>query len=214
MTSVPSSNLVNPQPVAPLISKETRAALEIERRRLMADPALRHIPAEITFNAKHVYRARPGTYRRIVHFLPMPPEEAAAGDEKKYQFALRRWKATVAQKAYPDLPREDAAKKLTALLEKVRDALGDTQIKFTSIPRHQECFFGTNDDVIAAYIDGLIAKRTGEFAQVYKESGRVRIVVGMGTDKAEAFPNTETGRRMAHAYAAEHGIKTIEIVEE
>ena len=213
MTAVPSSSQVNPPPFAPLVSDEVRARLALERRRLAADPGRVHLPAELSFSAKHVYRAKPGTYRRILHQLPMPPEESAAGDEKKYNFALRRWKATVAQPWFPDLEREKAAAKLKDYLEKVRDALGDTGLKFTSVPRHQECYFVTNSDVIADYLDTLIAKGIGEFAQVVKEH-KVRLVVGMGTDKAEAFPNTEMGSRLARAYAAEHGLEEIKLVKE
>lgn len=213
MTAVPSSNATAPTPFMPLISDEVRAQLNQERRRLAADPGRMHIPAELSFSAKHVYRAKPGTYRRILHQLPMPPEEAAAGDEKKFNFALRRWKATVARAWYPDLEMEPAAKKLTAYLEKVRDALGDTRLKFTTVPRHQECYFVTNSDVVAEYLDQLIARGKGEFAQVYREH-KARLVVGLGTDKAQAFPNTELGSRLARAYAAEHGFGEIKLVNE
>lgn len=214
MAAVSSTSPVKPlAPSAPLISDAVRAQLAQERRRLAADPSVRHVPAELSFGARHVYRTRPGTYRRVRHNLPMCPDEATYGDEKAYRFALRRWKVLVAQSWFPDLPREEAADKLAAYLETVRDALGDTKLKFTTVPRHQECYFVTNDDVVAGYLDQLIERGIGEFAQVYKEH-KARLVVGAGTDKAEAFPNTELGSRLARAYAAEHGFDEIKLVKE
>lgn len=212
MAATPTQAMTIPAS-APAISQETRVQLANERRRMIADPARMLIPAELSFSAKHVYRSRPGSYRRILHQLPMPPEEAAAGDEKKFNFQLRRWKALVAQPWFPDLPREEAAKKLIAYLDTVRDALGDTQLKFTHVPRHQECYFVTNDDTVAGYIDTLIARGTAEFAKVTKEQ-KARVVVGINTEKAQAFPNTDGGWRLARAYAAEHDITSIELVKE
>lgn len=202
-----------PPMTAPLISPEVRAQLAMERRSLVADPNRMQIPAELQFSARHVYRSRPGTHRRILHQLPMPPEEARYGDEKRYRFDMRRWQQLVARQWYPDLTPEAAAKKLTAYLDQVRDALGDTQLKFTHVARHQECYFVTNDDTVAGYIDRLIANRTAEFANVTKEQ-KARVVVGINTDKAQAFPNTDGGWRLARAYAAEHDITSIELVKE
>jgi hypothetical protein len=215
MSAVAASSMIaEDRPSAPPITPETRAQLAKERLRLLADPARPSLPAEMNLSAKHVYRAKPGTYRRIKHNLPMPPEEKQAGDEKRFNYDLRIWKAKVAAAWYPDLEREAAAKKLTAYLNKVRDALGDTRFKFTQVPRHQECFYATNDEVIAGYIDDLIARGVGEFAQVYREGGRTRVVAGLGTEQAKAFPNTASGRALAFEYANEHGITAIEIVEE
>lgn len=197
----------------PVITPEVRAQLAMERKRLLADPGRAQLAAELTFSAKHIYRSKPGTHMHILHQLPMPPEEAASGDEKQFNFALRRWKAIVAQPWFPDLPREKAAEKLIAYLDGVRDALGDTQLKFTRVPRHKECYFVTNNDVIAGYIDRLIERKIGEFAHVYKEQ-KARVVVGLGTDLAQAFPNTDGGWRLARAYAAEHDITSIELVKE
>lgn len=199
---------------APRISDEVRAQLAQERKRLASDPGRIAVPAEHTVSAKYVYRTKPGTYRRVLHQLPMPPQETEAGDEKRFQFTYRRWKQRVARETwYPDLEADEAAEKLTKLLNDVHDALGDTQIKFTSIPRHQECFFPTNSPVVAGYLDELIKQGRGEFAQVYREH-KVRLVVGLGTDKAQAFPNTELGSRAARAYAAEHGFTSIEFVSD
>lgn len=214
MAATPSASAVQSiVPSAPLISDAVRVQLAAERRRLAADPGVRQVPAELSFSAKHIYRTKPGTYRRVRHNLPMCPEEAAFGDEKTYRFAKRRWDVLVAQRWFPELERDKAAERLAAYLDTVRTALGDTKIKFTTVPRHQECYFVTNDDVVAGYLDALIAREAGEFREVYKEH-KARLVVGMGTDKAEAFPNTELGSRLARAYAAEHGFDEIKLVKE
>lgn len=193
----------------PAVTPETRAELAQEWKRLRADPDRAIAPAELTNDAKYLFRAKPGTYRKIVHTLPLAPEEAQYADEAKWKFALRNWKRLVAQPAFPGLSRDEAAKALTERLEEVRDALGDTRITFTTIARKQECYFPTENEVIANYIRGLIAQGVGEFAQVYEASGKARVVVG---DKA--YPDTETGWRLARSYAAQHNIEDIKLVKE
>jgi hypothetical protein len=209
-----SSATIPASRTAPLISPEVRAQLAQERKRLAADPDRSTIPAELHLTAKYVFRAKAGTHRRITHRLPMPPEEAAYGDEKRYKFNKRRWDAIVAHKRYPDLTRDKAAEKLTAELDAVRDELADAKFKFTQIPRHVECFYATNSDVVGSYIMDLMDRKVGEFARVYREANRSRVVVGLGTDLAEAFPNTEGGWRLARQYANTHGITNIELVGE
>jgi hypothetical protein len=207
-TTLPASR------TAPLISPEVRAQLQQERRRIASDPSRETIPAELHLTAKYVFRSQAGTYRRIIHRVPMPPEEATYGDEKRYKFTKRRWDAVVAHKRYPELTREQAAEKLTAELDAVRDELGDAKFKFTNIPHHIECFYTTNSDVVGEYILGLMDRKVGEFAKVYREANRSRVVVGMGTEQAQAFPNTEGGWRLARQYANQHDIKQIELVGE
>jgi hypothetical protein len=214
MAAVSSSHITNPAPTVPLISPEVRAQLAQERKRIASDPSRETIPAELNLTATYVFRAKAGTYRRILHRLPMPPEEASYGDEKRYKFNKRRWDAIVAHKRYPDLTREKAADKLAAELDAVRDALGDAKLKFTQIPHHIECFYATNSDVVGEYLLGLITRKVGEFANVYREANRSRVVVGFGTDLAQAFPNTEGGWRLARQYAADHGLIDIKLVEE
>jgi hypothetical protein len=214
MAAVSSSHIANPASTAPLISPAVRQQLAQERKRLAADPDRGHIPAELNLTATYVFRAKAGTYRRILHRLPMPPEEASYGDEKRYKFNKRRWDAIVAHKRYPDLTREKASEKLAAELDAVRDALGDAKLKFTQIPHHIECFYATSSDVVGDYILGLMERKVGEFANVYREANRSRVVVGFGTELAQAFPNTEGGWRLARQYANEHELTDIKLVED
>jgi hypothetical protein len=53
-----------------------------------------------------------------------------------------------------------------------------------------------------------MAAGIGGFDKVYEQSGKSRIVVG-----EQAFPNTEIGRKLAFAAAAETGA-TLQIVKE
>lgn len=215
MAATPTQNATLPASrPAPMISAETRAHLAQERKRIAADPDRSRIPAELHLTGKYVFRAEAGTYRRIIHRVPMPPEEASYGDEIRYKFTKRRWDAKVAHARYPDLTREEATAKLTAELDAVRDALGDAKFKFTQIPRHVECFYVTSNDVIGDYIQDLIDRKVGEFARVYREANHSRVVVGFGTEQAKAFPNTEGGWRLARQYAATNEITSIELVDE
>lgn len=210
MAATATSPITQARPAAyPSITPETRAELANEWKRLRADPDRAVTPADLTNDATYLFRAKPGTFRKIVHSLPLAPEEAQYETEAKWMFALRNWKRLVAQPAFPDLDRDDAAKAMTARLEAVRDAIGDNRIIFTSIPRKQECYFPTESTVIAEYIRDLIARNVGEFAQVYEASGKARVVVG---DKA--YPDTETGWRLARSYAAQHGLTDIKLVKE
>lgn len=196
-------------PRTPVITDAVRKQLEQERLRMLADPSATLTPADLTSSSKYLFRSKPGTHKLIIHTLPMPPEEANYGDEKRYHFYARRWAVLVAQQYYPDLTRDEAVKRLSAELEELRNEIGDTQFKFSQITRRQECFLGTDSDRLATYIRKLIAMRKGEFAQVYEANPRARIVVG-----DETFPDTETGRRLAHAYAAEKGISEIKVLKE
>lgn len=199
---------------APVISQETRRALEAERRRLMADPDRSLQPADLQVDATYVFRTNPGTYRRVVHDLPMKPEISSFKDDKRYEFALRQWTRLVAKPAFPKAAsNEAAADSMAAMLENIREHLGDTRLIFTRIRRANESFYATDDEVIALYLRSLIAARVGEFAEIYEVSGRSRVVGGRGTENEMAFPDTTLGWNAARTYQREHG-GSIELVTE
>lgn len=195
------------------ISKEVWAQLADERRRLMADPSANPVAADLTVSTAYLFRSKPGSHRRISHTLPMRPEEATYGDEKQFRFMDRRWQVLVAEPwmkpLYPDLSRAEWADKMAEMLEELRDEIGGTRIKFSRITGRNECFLPTNNDKLATYIRRLMADGKGEFRDVYEVNPRVRLVVG-----DQAFPNTESGKRLALKYAEEQGIEEIKLLKE
>lgn len=198
----------------PQVTPELRDQLAHERRRLVAMPELAMPPADLSRDERYLFRTRPGTHRGLLFALPLPPEEAAFNDNTvKYQFEKRRWTRLVARPMFPDLDRDAAFEKASELLEDIRDRLGDAVIRFTQVGRAQECVFGTDDEVVAAYVRGLITSGKPPFDRVYEESGKARVVVGSGKD-AKAFPNTNAGWNAARNYASTNNIEDIKLVKE
>lgn len=199
--------------VHPQISAETREALARERKKLAADPSLVLLPADLTANAKYLFRTRPGTYRQLLHKLPLPPDEANFSEHPaKFQFQMRTWGRLVAQPMFPNLKREDAIKAATKRLTEVFERLGSDQIIFRRVKRAVECYYPTDDEVIAGYLRDLIATGREPWDRVYEVSGRSRIVLTPPEGEPIAFPNTEGGRKLAFARLAESGgaISTVE----
>lgn len=209
MAATASSNVLKIATSYPEIGPETRAQLALERKRLMQNPDGQRFPAELNHRERFVFRTRPGTHRLLQHDLPMPPNEAAYPDPRAHTFALRVWARLVAQPAFPNNSRDEAIKLMTAKMEDLYERLGDRRLLFTRVPYHVECYYATNDEVVAAYLRDLVARGVGDFKDVYEQSGRSRVVVG---DKA--FPDTQGGWGLARAYAAEHGIEDIKLVKE
>lgn len=213
MAATATRPLTENRPPLPGITKETWAELAQERKRLAADPSQNPVAADLTVDTKYLFRTQPNTHRRLTHTLPMRPEESTFGDEKKFHFQDRRWQALVAEPwfrdEFPNLKRDEYAAKMSEMLEALRDELGGIRLTFHRVTGRNECFLATNSDLLAAYIRRLVKDGKGEFAQVYEVNPRVRWLVG---DKA--FPNTETGKRLAFQYAESNNIEDIKLVKE
>ena len=198
-----AATTVQPIPYSqtPVISQQTREKLSQERKRLASDPNALLVPADLSTNAKYVFRTKPHTYRQLVVTLPMPPDEANfPGEPAQFNFVKRRWDRLVGGPGLTGVDRDKAAAAKIAQLEAVRDELGDDRIVFVRIKRAVECYYPTDSPVIAGYLRGLMAEGKEPFNQIYEVSGLTRLVVG-----DTAFPNTELGRKLAFAHMAEHG---------
>jgi hypothetical protein len=198
-----ASTVVQTIPYAqtPVISKETREKLAQERKRLAADPSAVSVPADLAANAKYVFRTKPNTYRQLVVTIPLPPDEANfPGEPAQYNFVKRRWARLVGGPGLTGDARDKAAAEKKAQLEAVRDALNDDRIVFIRIKRSVECYYPTDNPVVAEYLRSLMLAGKEPFDKVYEVSGLTRLVVG-----DTAFPNTELGRKLAFAHMAEFG---------
>lgn len=167
------------------------ALMTSQRLELLRHPQTEY-PADLTRGERYIFRTRPGTVKALVHQMDLIPD----GYEGKHaDFYLRRW-----EKRNPD-------KKQVAVMKAVRDAVGSSAIKFIRIQRKNECYFATDNPVVAGYLRALVEAKTGDFQYVYEENGASVVVAG-----EMVYPNTMTGRRAAIEYAAEHQV-TVQFVD-
>lgn len=207
MAATATANTNAPMRLYPQISPEVRQRLLTERMRLISDPEGSKPPAELTVEARFLFRSYPGTVRGVSHNLDLPPVDTEA---KHYKHVRRRWEDRMAkQHAEKGETREQTVKRMEQYYQDLTSVnhLDRTMIVFTPVKRAQECFFATDDPMVAAYIRDLIARKVGEFAQVYEQNTRARVVVGN-----EAFPDTDAGWRLARQHAALTGQTDIKLV--
>lgn len=194
----------------PFITAETREMLAQEKLRLQRDQSAGVPPADIHRSEKFIFRAKPGTARMIHHNIDVYPQPEA----KNFAFANKIWERNQLRKAGVKADASDDEKKkvVAAARAQVDDLTyrnGGDLIVFNRVRRSNECYYPTNDEVIAAYLRDLVERKVGAFKDVYEVSGNARIIVG-----DLAFPDTELGLRTAMAYAREHKIDDIKRVSE
>lgn len=216
--AAPVRSLTDARP-APFVTDETREAMRQQLLMEARNPNLRIAPTDLGLTNTYVFRTLPGMYRQVMHTVDGPPQET--DNEKRTAFNRKRWeqRVTGATKRTRDSGQPPAKVFATAAeaeryYDDLIDRLGSRTFAFNRIGKKLECFYATDDDVIAGYLKALIEAKIGEFAHVYCERGGARLVVGLGTDLEKAFPNTETGRKFAHQYAQDAGVTSIEIVTE
>lgn len=206
MTATATTN-ASPMRLFPQISPETRQRLLAERMKLISDPEHAKPPADLTVEARYLFRSNPGTVRGVVHNLDMPPIDTEA---KHYKHVRRRWEdRMVRQYGKPGEKREAVVARAEKFFQELTgiEHLDRTMIVFSPVKRAQECYFATDDPMVAEYVRDLIARKVGEFVHVYEQNTRARVVVG-----DEAFPDTDSGWRLARQHAALHGITDITVV--
>lgn len=203
----------------PPVTAATIEEVRQQRRTMEANPELLTPPVDLNLPQRFIFRTQPGTVRQVVHDIPQPP--MAGLDEKKDKFLRREWeRRMLRQFRDPKNPNEKDAEIVkraeahyAAVIEH-NDPPGEAKIRFSRVSKRNECYFSTDDPVLAAYLRDLVKRGVGEFQHVYEQNGRARIVVGPETAQVKSFPNTDSGRRAAFAYASEHGIGDIKMVED
>lgn len=200
----------------PPVTAATIDEVRQQRRTLEANPELQILPVDLGLKERYIFRTRPGTVRMVTHDIPQPP--MAGLEEKRDKFIRREWERRMVR-TFKDPNRKESNEQIIARAERffadVTDHNGgDSKIRFNRVSRKNECFFSTNDPVLADYVRDLVKRRVGEFEYVYEENGLSRIVVGPDTDLMKSFPNTASGKTSAFAYANEHGLSDIKIVDD
>ena len=198
MAAVATRSATEPRVTYPVVTNEMLDDMRAQQRELLRAPERTKPAVELFRKERYIFRSNQGL-SRIVHHLDVKPEVSGEGQEAVH----RRLQLSSWNRRYKDDPQY--GDKMADLVER----LGGTFISFQRVAKEKECFFATDDPVIAAYIRDLIARQVGEFAECYEESGTSRLVVG---DKA--FPNSPMGRQAAYEYAAQTGVEDIKIVQE
>lgn len=150
-------------------------------------------PAELPRTQKFMFRTRPGTTRNAQIRIPVLSNQARFGtDEARVRQNIKAYerRTTPEQRAeYEDLVAR----------------IGGLYIKFTPVPRKQECYYETDDPVVAGFLREHVKKQTVK--GLYEDFG-TRHLRSLYTDAI--FPNTETGRAAlaAHDLAIEQEMAT------
>jgi hypothetical protein len=187
----------------PQVSPETWEAMRSQEREFQRSPE-RWMPTQIKSTAKYVFRTDRGSVRGLKHLIPTLPYRDADPDDKKAKVYQRAW-----QRA-----RRFDPPGFAELIERVVDDLGGgDQINFRPILTRTECIYETDSDNVAAYIRILMKQQLGEFAHVYEQQPRSRLVVGEG-EAAMAFPYTPQGMAMAQTHMAKHGLDVVRVVKD
>lgn len=210
MAAVPAQNATMTVVTYPQVTDETRQMLAQERIRLLRQPEMAQPAVDLHRNEKYIFRSRPGTHRMIYHDFDVPPLEGS----KNFDFYNKGWETRQIKAAglTPDSTEEQRKEAVKAARKRIDDltfANDGTKIVFNRVRRTNECYWATNNELLAAYVRDLVKRRVGEFVNVYEVSGKSRVVVG---DKA--FPDTELGWQTARTYARDHNIDDIKLVKE
>lgn len=130
-------------------------------------------PARWVRTARHFFRTDPGNRSRSIR-IPRPVMNHPNDPEgKKGGFYLRQF-----EKKYTQAQRD-------RFEQVIAENNGSDYIVFKPIPTKFEGFFETESDVVAAYVDELIA--TGQLPFAYRDTGRPHeIVSAMPTHRAAA----------------------------
>lgn len=146
---------------------------------------------------KFTFRTRQNTVRQVRLRIPGLPESVRNrtdfGNSKNYGAEFER----IYQKRYD--------KEKLAKFEALQDAVGgDLYIEFTPIPQRHECFYETDNDLIADFIRDYIVKNPG--CHIYEDRG-IQYIRSRWTD--QLFPDTEVGRAdlYAHDLAYERALR-------
>lgn len=167
-------------------------------------------PAPLNIGMKYIFRSRPGNHFRIQVTLDLPDDLWLSPADPFGKLKLDKYKKRT-ERPIPGLPISWG--KLNRIAAEI---VGNRTIVFTSIPLTRECWYGTDDDYVAALLREHMRMATtpgypnSDFRDVYEVSqGRKYVVDGF------EFDDNEVGHAQMIAYIqSSGGGKTIEVVTE
>ncbi len=149
---------------------------------------------------KFVFRTRPNTVRQLQIRIPGLPES----ERNKEEVGTRKNYGAEFEKIYKRRHTEDEAAHYDELVNRV----GDMYITFTTIPQRHECFYETDDVLIADFLRDRIA--SGKQPYLFEDRG-VQYVRSRYTEAL--FADNEKGQqeRYLHDTAYERAIKDLAV---
>ena len=166
VTAVPKTPEIS---APPFVSRDTIELMRSQQRELLRHPERQAPAADLNRGERYIFRTYPGTCPTVVHSVWVRPDK----DTKRAEFYQRRWEH---YHGGEDGEPTDASKAERRRLADIAERARGATITFTGIPNHRECYYATDDAVLAAYLRNLVDIKKGEFAHVYEESGRTRLV--------------------------------------
>jgi hypothetical protein len=174
----------------PSVQDRSRALMRkirAEFKTLEQDEARAKRPAELVSDQKYIFRTRPGTVRKLVAVIDHVPFDRGL-DEKDEEKLLR---------SFNRRHKKDMAH--AQLLQRVYEELGGQWlVHFIRVPGSVECWFGTDDEDVAALFRSFIAKGVDDWQNVYEQNPQQLLQVG-----DLYFPDTQDGQLAAFRYMAE-----------
>jgi len=158
-----------------------------------ADESRRAPRAKLKANYRYLFRSYPGSSRQMLVHIPTLPD----------RYLNERHERSVKAKYLKKYGLEKAR-----LLHALRDRVGSADIFFQNVPGHAECFYGTDDPVIARYLREAVREGKGVFPDVYEERPNGKIYVN-----GVSFDDNAEGWQAAGQFARETGVATITRVD-
>lgn len=118
--------------------------------------------AAVSASRKYLFRTRPGTVRKLKIRIPMLPDSVRNIDDPT------RGRRNYGQEFAEKYAKMYSAEQRDVFAELV-DRIGDVYIEFTEVARKHQCFYETDDPMIADFIRSVIAG--GKVPHLYEDTG-------------------------------------------
>lgn len=183
----PTMSQIN-DPVVKLLNDQIAEALKNPEKALEM--------VDLHSSKKFVFRTRPNTVRQLQIRIPGLPES----ERNKEEVGTRKNYGAEFEKIYKRRHTAEQADYYEELVNRV----GDMYITFTTIPQRHECFYETDDEMVADFIRDRIM--SGKQPYLFEDRG-VQYVRSRYTEAL--FADNEEGRqqRYIHDTAYERAIK-------
>lgn len=163
-----------------------------------AEPEKQLAPKPIRTAAKYVFRTKPRTVRQLsIHIpgVPLIPVHKYSDKPEYREHYLKRY-------------TDKYSTEERAFFESVREKVGHAYVTFTPVAKAHECYYETNDPVIAQFIREWIRREKNPYVYESTENMPLR---SLYTDAT--FPNTEEGRRKLYEHDLAYQQAQLEVKE-
>lgn len=169
---------------------------QLEEARKNPEKALEAV--ELHSTKKFVFRTKPNTIRNLELRIPGLPES----ERNKEEVGTRKHYGAEFARIYA---RKYSQDDLDAY-EELTNRVGSPYISFTVVPQRHECYYETDDEMVADFIRNVIA--SGRQPYLYEDRG-IQYIRSRYTDAI--FPDTPDGKQQlyVHDLAYERAVRDI-----